>query len=90
MRWMEVIKIRTLGRIENVREHLGMVGRTLTGTQSLVNADVYTGPTNTTDIAIHLLWENEPKPPQGSEVALRLVEELKKFGLVDYSLWIKR
>lgn len=90
MRWIEVIKVRTLERTENVREHLVMVGRTFAGIQGLVNADVYTGLTNPTDIAIHLLWENDRKPPQGSEIALRIVEELKKFGLVDHSIWIKR
>ncbi len=90
MRWMEVIKVRTLERTEKVRKHLVTAGRSFTGIQGLVNADVYTGLTNPTDIAIYLLWENDWKPMQGSEVALRIIEELKKFGLVDHSIWIKK
>jgi hypothetical protein len=90
VRWMEVIKVRTLERTEIVQEHLARVRRTFTGMQGLANVDIYTGLTNTMDIAIHLLWENDRKPPRGSEVALRLAEELRKLGLVDYSIWIQR
>ncbi len=90
MRWMEVIRVRTLERTEDVQKHLISVKRVFAGIEGLVEGDIYTGLTNTTDIAIHLLWENDRVPSQGSEVALLLVEELKKFGLVDHSMWIKR
>ncbi len=90
MKWMEVIRVRTLERTENVREHFVTVGRTFAGIEGWVSADIYTGLTHPTDVVIHLLWENDWKPPQSSEVALRIVEELKKFGLVDHSIWIKR
>jgi hypothetical protein len=42
------------------------------------------------DFAIFLLWKTEQHQPMGSSIALTLKEELKKYGLVDHSIWLER
>ncbi len=86
MRWLEIIKVRSL-EPEVVRNHFADLAKNLAGTQGLVSAEIYSGLIYPTDAAIHLFWEVEGHQRQGSEVALSIAEKMREFGLVDYSVW---
>ncbi|HOG16285.1 MAG TPA: hypothetical protein PLB96_02980 [Syntrophales bacterium] len=90
MRWLEVIRVRTLYASASVLSYLTAAGETLTAIPELKRVEIYAGMPANTDIAIHLLWEKGAPPPYGSEPGQRMVSDLRKFGLVDHTTWRRR
>jgi len=42
------------------------------------------------DCSLCLLWKTQKLEPQGSSVGMHLARTLKKFGLVDHSVWVEK
>jgi hypothetical protein len=87
MRWLEIIFIRTgrvsEGRIDPVIEKMTKVYEV----PHLVEAACYSHAMIPGDYAVILSWDIY-QPNLGSDLALGLMQELKRFGLVDHSLWV--
>jgi hypothetical protein len=42
------------------------------------------------DCSLCLLWKTARPEPLGSRVGLHLTDTLKKYGLVDHSVWVEK
>ena len=42
------------------------------------------------DCSLCLLWKTNKFEPEGSRVGLHLADTLKKYGLVDHSVWVEK
>ncbi|KJS29442.1 MAG: hypothetical protein VR64_19850 [Desulfatitalea sp. BRH_c12] len=88
MEWLEIIKLRTGGAGDRVidTEYLQQLKMRLTA-PALVSARVCANVSIPNDLVIILTWLNGIPAPWGSDLAGRLTQELKQYGLVDYSAW---
>ena len=87
MKWLEIIVLRTAGRVDRPIHFLKqLAGSSLV--PGLKEASVCRHAFIPGDFAITLLWETEETKPWGSDLAMGLVQELKSLGLVDHSIWI--
>lgn len=88
MKCLEVIKLRSTGEgSELLEELLRSVDKF--SQRGLVETRTYHHAALGTDLSVHLLWDSDRPEPNGSDLGLRLVQALKEFGLVDYSVWIE-
>jgi hypothetical protein len=88
MRWLEVIKLRSVGKhSELVKELLLSIDKF--SQSGLVEMKTYHHAALETDLSMHLHWESDRPDQNGSLLGLRLVQALKEFGLVDHSVWIE-
>ena len=91
MEWVEFIKLQAPeAQEEEVTEEIGDLSELIRKTAGLVEFGVFGHASIHGDFAILLSWDTEQPQIEGSSVALSLTEALKKFGLVDYSAWIRR
>jgi hypothetical protein len=88
MEWLEIIKVRMGGAGDQAfdAEYLNQMKKSLTA-PALLNARVYVNVSIPNDLVIILTWLKAAPTPWGSDLARRLTEEFKQFGLVDYSGW---
>ena len=84
MRWMEFIKVQT-GK-NNVKEVLKAFVKDCKECHGLLEAKVF-NHTYLDDCSICLLWKTDRAEPQGSIIGLALSNALKRFGLVDHTVW---
>jgi hypothetical protein len=42
-----------------------------------------------TDLSVHLCWKSDQPKQNRSHLGLHLARALKKFGLIDHSMWIE-
>ncbi len=88
MKWLEVIKLRSAesgeGLLEGLLRPMAEIGQS-----GLVEMKTYRHAALETDLSVHLHWESERPEQNGSTLGLRLVQALKEFGLIDYSIWIE-
>lgn len=91
MRWIEVIHLRS---VNNNRKQLDLklheLIRTVDGTTEEQSVRVYDREMIDTDICIVLFQNIRKGEIGGSRLGLRLVAELKEFGLVNHSVWLER
>lgn len=88
MIWMETIRM-SLGadsRDPKSRKVLKVLEREL-GRVDFLAWEIYTNPSVNEDCMLLLHWEGIQSRPLGSDVALALVRELKRHGLVDHTVW---
>jgi hypothetical protein len=91
MEWVEFIKLQAPeAQEEEVTQEIGNLSELLRKTTGLLEVDVFSHASIHGDFAILLSWDTDQTQIEGSSVALSLTEALKKFGLVDYSAWIRR
>ncbi|KPK21792.1 MAG: hypothetical protein AMK69_20985 [Nitrospira bacterium SG8_3] len=91
MEWVEFIKLQAPeAQEEEVTQEIGNLSELLRKTAGLVEFGVFGHASIHGDFAILLSWDTDHPQIEGSSVALSLTEALKKFGLVDYSAWIRR
>ena len=87
MKWLEIIILRTAGTVDPPM-HLFNQFAEPSRVPGLREALVYRNFSIPGDLAITLSWETDRSQPWGSELAIGLVQELKRLGLVDHSIWI--
>lgn len=88
MKWMEIIRLRSSGKIsESLKELLyGLIRADQPG---LIEARLYRHASWETDWVLHLHWDSEKPEEDGTALGLRLSQTLAEFGLLDHSIWIE-
>jgi hypothetical protein len=96
MRWVEIITLRSAGKINGqfVDELLRGVcesgSPTLTDIQNdLIEIKMYHHSVVETDLSIHIYWKSEPGNQDKSPLGLRLFSALKDLGLLNHSVWVE-
>ena len=94
MKWVEIITLRSSGKInrqlvdelvKGVRES-GLP----TGTQKhLVGIRIYHHSVVETDLSIHIYWKSEPAGHDKSPLGLRFSSALRNLGLLTHSVWVQ-
>ena len=87
MIWMEFIKVQTAG--SNVASLLKDFVLECKQCKGLLDAKVFVHAM-IEDCSLCLLWKTNKLEPQGSSVGLHLSNTLKKYGLVDHSVWVEK
>ena len=86
MAYLEIIKIQTQPNTEPALELVGSAvaadsDRDLLSCKILRNSDI------TNELMVILTWKTKRRPPWGSPLAQGLVQEFRRLGLVDHSVW---
>lgn len=89
MKWLEVIKLRSVGRDSGLLEEL-LLSIDRSRQDERVEMKTYRLAALETDLSVHLHWESGWPEKNGSALGLRVAQALKEFGLVDHSVWIER
>ena len=87
MIWMEFIKVQA-GRA-NVAAKLNDFVLECKQCKGLLDAKVFVHAM-VEDCSLCLLWKTDKAEPQGSSLGLHLSNTLKKYGLVDHSVWVEK
>ena len=87
MIWMEIIKVQA-GRT-NVAARLRDFVQECKHCKGLLDARVFTHAM-IDDCSLCLLWKTDGAEAQGSSLGLHLSNTLKKYGLVDHSVWVEK
>jgi hypothetical protein len=85
MIWMEFIKVQTAQA--NVAAVLRKFVQECKRCKGLLDAKVFTHAV-VEDCSLCLLWKTSRIERQGSRIGLHLADNLKKYGLVDHSVWV--
>jgi hypothetical protein len=86
MAWIEIIRVSLAKGSQGV---LKTLESQLASVLSL-DWEMYQNPSVPEDILILLRWETDPAGQTESDIALSLVYELKRHGLVSHTVWINR
>ena len=91
MKWLEIIELRSVNR-DRILNELGLMN--LIAELDLGSRPheikMYVHGTIETDMSVNLIYDSENVDTRGSSLGLRLVSTLKKFGLVNHSVWVER
>ncbi len=88
MAWIETIRIN-LGRGSRGEESMKLL-KTMAAELAPLEKhqwEIYRNPTVKEDLMFVLHWAGDSTTSLGSDLALTLVRELKKQGLVEYTVW---
>jgi hypothetical protein len=89
MKGVEIISVRIpTGPDQHVMEDLRAICHEVRES-SLAQADVYANGVFPGDLAIILSWEEMPPKGERTGLGKALSAALKRFGLVDHSVWVK-
>ncbi|MDM8522759.1 hypothetical protein QUF80_05240 [Desulfococcaceae bacterium HSG8] len=89
MEWMEIIKVRTAGNGQGIDNEFLEHAEGMMKSPGLSGVRVYAHASVSSDLMILLTWGTAPQP-WGSDLAHSLSQELKRYGLVDHSVWIEK
>lgn len=91
MKWVEMIKVRAAGNKEiDADDTLPDIISKIGSPPGLTDIKYFAHGNVPGDRMIILIW-GTPRPPiLGSELSHVLIQELKRFGPVDYSVWIEK
>ncbi len=87
MKWVECIKIQTT-RSNIAAKMLSFVAE-CEKCHGLLKAKVF-NHASINDCSLCLMWDTDRPEPHGSSVGLHLCSTLKKYGLVDHSVWVEK
>jgi len=90
MKWIEIIMLRSAGddlAVLDIKSLVAIKNNDQTG--KLEKIEVYRRCKLDTDLSVHLRWNSERANPEGSRVALHLMELLKENGLLNHSIWVE-
>ena len=91
MRWMEIIRLRTLqGREKKLEKLLADSAHAAIKEPGLEEARVYASASFYSDLALNLLWDTDMIHHQGSRVGLSISQTLASYGLVEHSIWSEK
>jgi hypothetical protein len=91
MVWMEMIHLRTTPA--QLKKVTGLLLDNLSravGEEGLVRMHMYNSASLQSDLALGLWWDTEFLQHEGSKAGLTMMEALKAFGLVDYTVWVEK
>ena len=89
MKWIEIIRLRSVGKGSDMLEEflLSIDKSTQSG---LAEIKTYCHASLETDMSVHLHWESERLGQNGSALGFRIAQVLKEFGLIDHSVWVEK
>jgi len=88
MKWIEMIKVRTAGQVQESLKVL-LSGLLKNGPSGLAEARLYRHASWETDWTLQLYWDSTQFEENGTALGLCLAQTLTEFGLVDHSIWIE-
>ena len=88
MAWMELIKARTVSPPNNLLDEIvAGVQNQAAMLDGLLVAKIYSNLRYPGELCVALLWESKCANEDGSRLGLSILEEFKKLGPADHSLW---
>lgn len=91
MAWVEMIKVRVADNKEiDADDSLPETVGKLHASPGLLDIKYFIHGNVPGDRMIILKWEAPHPPILGSELSHGLIQELKRFGPVDYSFWVEK
>lgn len=91
MAWVEMIKVRAAGNKEaDADDTLPVTIKKVGSAPGLADIKYCVHGNVPGDRMIILAWETPRPPILGSELSHCLIQELKRFGPVDYSVWVEK
>jgi hypothetical protein len=91
MKWLELILFRSSGPVEHLidfRDSKRIVQEMKE--PGLQKVSICSHATIPFDFCIALHWQTAQPQLSGSDLGLSLMQELKRSGLVDHSVWVER
>jgi hypothetical protein len=88
MKWLEIIKLRSVGKDSRLLEEL-LLSIDKFNQHGLLEMKTFHHSALESDWSFHLHWESGRPEQNGSNLGLRMAQALKEFGLVDHSVWIE-
>ena len=90
MKWIEIITLRSTRDDLLVLDFESLVDvKENYPDGKLEKMEVYRRCTLDTDLSVHLRWNSDRANPEGSSVALHLMQLLKENGLLNHSIWVE-
>ncbi len=91
MKWLEIIELRSVGSNRELlkRQLKALIDEAHKKAEQQA-IKVYNHVAIDTDFSIHLLHDSKEADIGGSPLGLHLASALKKFGLVNHSVWVER
>lgn len=89
MEWIEIIRLRTQPDVEpSVIKWLKDLLHSVGSTPGLDEARIYTHSAVPGDISLHIMWNTIQGIFTESEIGLMAAETLKKYGILDHTVWL--
>jgi hypothetical protein len=85
MKWLEIVEVRA-AQIDD-KLMIQQVACLLGETQMNDSVKIYINVRSGTDWSFHLQHESEQIDLQGSDLAMQFKRILRKFGIVNHSIW---
>ena len=90
MKWIEIITLRSTRDDLLVLDFESLIDvKENYPDGKLEKMEVYRRCTLDTDLSVHLRWNSDRANPEGSSVALHLMQLLKENGLLNHSIWVE-
>ncbi len=90
MKWIEMIKLRsTQEKLSDVTRKLDMLSEVKNHNDGFVEIKIYRCHELNTDMSIHIKREAPEPTYLKSTLGLMLSDELKKYGAINYSIWVE-
>jgi hypothetical protein len=90
MKWLEIISLRSLSdNQEQIKEQLHELLLDVMNHESRASLTIYSRVLIDSDFNIHLQHEGEEIETKGSSLGIYIASLLKKFGLVNHSVWVQ-
>jgi len=88
--WMETLRLTSSLTARELSD-LNLLTQKEDGTDVSASPEsmFFTNPSIPGDLMIIVRWEGGQPEPSGSHLGLRLVRELKRYGLVDHGVWVE-
>lgn len=91
MEWIEIIRLRTQPDVESsIITTLKEMIRNLHGTPGLNEARIYSHSAVPGDVSLHIMWNTVQDIFKESEVGLMIADALRKYGLLDHTIWLMK
>jgi len=89
MKWMEIIKVQTVSQKASgaCRDYLEQV-ESVQNISGLATIRRYRHATVEGCQVVVLAWTSDPVNVSGSRLAQSFIHEMKRFGMVDHSVWV--
>ena len=91
MEWIEIIRLRTQPDVESsIITTLRELIRNINGTPGLNEARIYSHSAVPGDVSLHIMWNTVHDIFKESEIGLMIADALKKYGILDHSIWLMK
>ena len=90
MSWIEVIHVRSIqSKHALIADHVHRLISEIREQNSMMKINAFSRCNLKTDHCLHLHHQSEQVMKSGSKIGNHLADELKKYGLVNHSIWRK-